>query len=398
MRRGDKAPPEQIRKAICLSVKEGLDPAAVRSEWEVALKFLTTTNQLRVAVNPDHRGEIRIDWHTFPSDIAQYTAYLQSREEYGGNIAYLDVYEHERGSASQQKLQQLCEQRSLLQQEAESDAKVALLQPRVCSLEGMFQAAELGNVEALKAMIRGYPLPTYDTNTGTYRPNTDRTALPQQKHVLRQNRQLAHTESKLQHTTTGSYAAGSASDDLLQAAPFQQGTVQQVPLMLDVQVLRARKLLAADKGLTGRTSDPYVRMHVGDSLVNSVQTAVKTKALEPVWEETISIRIEGAQRTQKLHIECLDHDLVGENDSLGKTTIDLAELEELKTYKEWRKLRNVEEGAPENAGEVELQYTLAEIVPVVMVVKVLRARNLVADAGGRCDPYVSIYIADNVSR
>ena len=75
MRRGDKAPPEPIRKAMCLSVKEGLDLSAVRGEWDLALKFFTTTNQLRVTVNPDHRGEIRLDWpHTFPSDIDQYTA------------------------------------------------------------------------------------------------------------------------------------------------------------------------------------------------------------------------------------------------------------------------------------------------------------------------------------
>jgi hypothetical protein len=52
------------------------------------LKFFTTTNQLRVTVNPDHRGEIRLDWpHTFPSDIDQYTAHLGPLEEEGFSLA-----------------------------------------------------------------------------------------------------------------------------------------------------------------------------------------------------------------------------------------------------------------------------------------------------------------------
>jgi hypothetical protein len=87
----------------------------------------------------------------------------------------------QRGSASQHEMQLLYQRRKMLQEDAESESKVAELQPPVCSLEGLFAAAELGNVEALKAMLHGFPLPKYDPDTGTYRPNSDRTTLPQQK-------------------------------------------------------------------------------------------------------------------------------------------------------------------------------------------------------------------------
>jgi hypothetical protein len=87
----------------------------------------------------------------------------------------------QRGSASQHNMQLLYQRRKMLQEDAESESKVAELQTPVCSLEGLFAAAELGNVEALKAMLHGFPLPKYDPDTGTHRPNSDRTTLPQQK-------------------------------------------------------------------------------------------------------------------------------------------------------------------------------------------------------------------------
>lgn len=203
-----------VCKAICLSLKPGLDAHKVRDEWDLALTFLTVSKQLQISVDREHSKEIRLDWNAVPSEIAHYTSYLQTREEYGGNVAYLDVYEKERATASQQTLEHTYNLRKVLQADAESDAKVALLQPRVCSLEGLFQAAELGNVHALKAMLRGYPLPTYDTATGTYHINSDRTALPQPKQVLRQTHQLSHTTSKMQYSTAGCHVAGDAEEDL----------------------------------------------------------------------------------------------------------------------------------------------------------------------------------------
>lgn len=238
---------EPVRKSICLSVQTDLDAEQVRNEWNEALRFLTEPGFLRLSVSREQgEPEIRLDWNAVPSEIAQYTSFLQSREEYGGRTAYLDVYEDDRRSASQRHLEKLREDRRLLQAEAESGPKVALLQPRVCSLEGLFEAAELGNVEVMKAMIRGYPLPTYDvshasadaspldgvrkreeesdflelqSNTGTFRPNIDRLAVPQQKHVLRETKQLSHTSSARQYSTSGAHVAGDAMDDLRLSAP-----------------------------------------------------------------------------------------------------------------------------------------------------------------------------------
>ena len=209
-----------VRRAMALSVRPGLDIAAVRDAWDGALDFLTGVGHLVITVNKDARGEIRVDWHAVPSEIEAYMRFLQRRDEYGGCTAHLDVYEEERLTASQRALEARSEQRMAAQADVESGERLARLQPRVCSLEGLFEAAELGHIEVLKAMIRGYPLPIYDPGTGTFRPNLDRRAVPEQKHVLREQRQLSHTASARQHTTAGAHAAGDAHADLLQAAPF----------------------------------------------------------------------------------------------------------------------------------------------------------------------------------
>jgi hypothetical protein len=130
------------------------------------------------------------------------------------------------------------------------------------------------------------------------------------------------------------------------------------PALLDIQVLRARNLIAADRG---GTSDPYVRIVVGDAVGAAVKTTVKKKTLEPVWEESFSIRLESEQRRQMLQIECFDKDMVGADDSLGRNTMKLGDLINKHTCKEWRKLTNVQDGGPDNEGEVEIKYKLQEI-------------------------------------
>jgi hypothetical protein len=130
------------------------------------------------------------------------------------------------------------------------------------------------------------------------------------------------------------------------------------PAILEIQVLRARNLLAADRG---GTSDPYLRIHVGNETSAAVKTTVKKKTLEPVWEENFTIRIESAQRRQRLSLECFDKDMVGADDSLGLATLELGELVSKQTYKEWRKLDNVAENGPDNQGEIEIKYKLQEV-------------------------------------
>ena len=131
------------------------------------------------------------------------------------------------------------------------------------------------------------------------------------------------------------------------------------PAILDVQVLRARKLIAADRG---GTSDPYVKMHVGEDIKKAVMTTVQKKTLEPEWHEKFSFRLESDQRRQLLYLECFDKDLLDSDDSLGRCTLDLGELINRQQYSEWLKLNNVAEGvAPfANEGEIELRYKLQE--------------------------------------
>ena len=54
------------------------------------------------------------------------------------------------------------------------------------------------------------------------------------------------------------------------------------PAVLQIEILRTKDLIAAD---AGGTSDPYVRVHVGDEIGDAVKTSVKKKTLAPEWNE-----------------------------------------------------------------------------------------------------------------
>jgi len=133
------------------------------------------------------------------------------------------------------------------------------------------------------------------------------------------------------------------------------------PAVLKISVLRAKDLLAMDRG---GTSDPYVRIYVGDDLVKAKKTAVKNKTLNPTWMENFEFHIQSSQRRDALNIESFDKDMVGTDDSLGKFGITLDTLIPGQEYREWHKFdkdENAKPGDKSNDGQIELSYTLKEI-------------------------------------
>jgi hypothetical protein len=160
------------------------------------------------------------------------------------------------------------------------------------------------------------------------------------------------------------------------------------PATFRLTVLRARNLLAADRG---GTSDPYVRIHVGEAVKEFKKTKVIKKTLNPEFDETFDIRISGSQRRALLTLECFDYDMLGADDSLGKSGIALDELVLEREYSHWLKLEGEDE---ENNGEIELRYTLLpELPPAKLEISVLRAKDLIAaDRAGTSDPYVRVNV------
>ena len=105
------------------------------------------------------------------------------------------------------------------------------------------------------------------------------------------------------------------------------------PAMLLIEIVRAKDLLAAD---SGGTSDPYVRVHVGDEIDKAKKTKIKKKDLNAEWKEKFELSIRSEQRRDVLNVECFDHDAISADDSLGQFKIALDDLEPGKEYEEWR--------------------------------------------------------------
>jgi len=71
------------------------------------------------------------------------------------------------------------------------------------------------------------------------------------------------------------------------------------------------------------SSDPFVKIRVGKgSRAPRRQTKTIPKNLNPVWNETFIIPLNAAQRSDRLYLECYDHDKGGD-DALGTVEIEL---------------------------------------------------------------------------
>jgi hypothetical protein len=176
----------------------------------------------------------------------------------------------------------------------------------------------------------------------------------------------------------------------------------QTSATLHVSVVRATGLIAADRG---GTSDPYVRLHIGDAVKDAKKTKVKIKTLNPEWNQDFKFRIDASQRQEDLTIECFDFDRIGADDSLGKVLISIDTLNSNQEYVESFKLRQKNT----SIGQIDLRYTLSEksqaqalaeaemLRPGTLKLTVKRARDLIAaDRGGTSDPYVRLCIGDAV--
>lgn len=104
------------------------------------------------------------------------------------------------------------------------------------------------------------------------------------------------------HGVAALEAINEEQEDRKQAAhKVQQDS--NTPAVLYISVLKAKDLIAAD---SGGTSDPYVRMHVGNEMANGKKTKVITKTLNPEWNEHFEFNIREKQRKDMLTIQVFD--------------------------------------------------------------------------------------------
>ena len=128
------------------------------------------------------------------------------------------------------------------------------------------------------------------------------------------------------------------------------------PGLLTLTVVCARNLMAMDGGIS---SDPYIRLRLANDTegeyINTRQTQVIRKTLNPHWNESFSYKLDREQRQWRLILECLDWDRGGgEGDSLGTCELPLRDLTTDKGGPAWFKLE--QRGATQHQGEVQLRY------------------------------------------
>ncbi|UPR02455.1 hypothetical protein HOP50_10g57810 [Chloropicon primus] len=91
---------------------------------------------------------------------------------------------------------------------------------------------------------------------------------------------------------------------------------------LDIEILRAYNLAAADRNLIGKnTSDPFVVINVGHK---RAKTKVKRMTCNPKWNEQFTFLLQNLDKPVKLSV--FDHDIVGKNTLLGSAVVDLEAL------------------------------------------------------------------------
>ena len=214
------------------------------------------------------------------------------------------------------------------------------------------------------------------------------------------------------------------------AAAIKSKEDDAAPAKLQIQVLRAKDLMAMDSASLfggGASSDPYVKIHIGDDLVKAKKTTVKNKTLNPTWMENFEFQVLSSQRRDILHVEAFDKDLVGTDDSLGKFGIALDTLIPSQEYREWHPFEreeNSQESKP-NDGQIELVYTLTEIIqeeerkdaPKIGAAaksppkthRLVKAMQVLAVGGrgmpkmdsgpfGKCDPYLKLRMGSEDSK
>eukprot|EP00740_Mantoniella_antarctica_P002132 CAMPEP_0181355426 /NCGR_PEP_ID=MMETSP1106-20121128/3892_1 /TAXON_ID=81844 /ORGANISM="Mantoniella antarctica, Strain SL-175" /LENGTH=1101 /DNA_ID=CAMNT_0023468163 /DNA_START=126 /DNA_END=3432 /DNA_ORIENTATION=- len=117
---------------------------------------------------------------------------------------------------------------------------------------------------------------------------------------------------------TASWALAGAHDvaHILASSVVAQGGV------LVVTLKTGENLIKADV-LTG-SSDPYCALRCGSDRHKS---AIKYRTLNPSWNQSFEFSISPIQRVSgRILIECLDHDVLSDDDFLGNATVELSEV------------------------------------------------------------------------
>ncbi len=158
---------------------------------------------------------------------------------------------------------------------------------------------------------------------------------------------------------------------------------------LIVKIFKAVELLAKD--FSG-TSDPFVKVLLLPNKKHKMETKVKRKKLNPVWNETFLFEGFPYNKLQEriLHLEVLDYDRFSRNDPIGELNIPLSEID-LTQEQQFFKALSPSTKSAGKLGKILVSLcfapTAGRITIVVMKCEALAAKGIT----GKSDPYVKIW-------
>lgn len=139
----------------------------------------------------------------------------------------------------------------------------------------------------------------------------------------------------------------------IQAAGFRGGFVT-------LEIAEAKELIALDTNILkkgGGASDPYMKVLVnGQKQVH--KTATKSSTLEPIWNEKIDFYVSPDETM--LTLQLFDYDRIGDDDSMGRITIDLEKYTEEASWKpKWIAVQP-DDDCPNATGKVLLTLSVKQ--------------------------------------
>ncbi|XP_071829302.1 synaptotagmin-7-like isoform X6 [Apostichopus japonicus] len=158
---------------------------------------------------------------------------------------------------------------------------------------------------------------------------------------------------------------------------------------LEVRVIKAQALPAKD--FSG-TSDPFVKILLLPDKKTKLETQVKRKNLNPVWNETFLFQDYPYAKVQEriLHMQVLDYDRFSRNDPIGEVNQPLSEVDLTQETVLWKSLVPSKKSSGK-LGSILLSLCCSPASNRVTII-IIKCQNLMAkDISGKSDPYVKIW-------
>ena len=170
----------------------------------------------------------------------------------------------------------------------------------------------------------------------------------------------------------------------------------RVESVLKLNIQRASNLLGKD--ISG-TSDPYVKILLLPDKKNKLETRVKRKMINPVWNEVFTF--EGIPQdklvARTLHLQVIDHDRFSRNDPLGETELPLADVHlQSEPLPFCRKLNPCKRPANYFG---DLLFSICYNMNGKLTLVVMKCSSLkLMDITRSCDPYVKVHLIHDGKR